>query len=79
MAMEADTDAVPDPPFVAESELSLAHERRYGVRAETLSNIRWVAVAGQLFTACPESRGYSIFDLVQYYRDDLLAGKRAVI
>ena len=50
MAMEADTDAVPDPPFVAESELSLAHERRYGVRAETLSNIRWVAVAGQLFT-----------------------------
>lgn len=50
MATEADIDEITDQPFVAASELSLAHERRYGVRAETLSNIRWVAIAGQLIT-----------------------------
>ena len=32
------------------TDLSLVQERRYGVRAATLANIRWVAVAGQLLT-----------------------------
>lgn len=50
MTMEADVDEVADYTDAVASELSLAHERRYGVRAETLSNIRWVAVAGQLIT-----------------------------
>jgi len=47
MAMEADIDDLADLPQL---ELSLAHERRYGMRAATLSNIRWVAVFGQLVT-----------------------------
>ncbi len=34
----------------ADNYLSLVHERRYGVRAATLANIRWVAVTGQLIT-----------------------------
>jgi len=50
MAMEVDIDKSAEPPLTAGPELSLAHERRYGVRAVTLSNIRWVAIAGQLLT-----------------------------
>ena len=50
MATEADIDEFADPLFDVGSELSMANERRYGVRAATLSNIRWVTVAGQLIT-----------------------------
>ena len=50
MAMEADIEEIADPPYGPASELSLAHERRYGVRVATLSNIRWVAIAGQFIT-----------------------------
>ena len=50
MAFEAATDDLAVLPVDAPSELSLAHERRYGVRAATLSNIRWIAAAGQLTT-----------------------------
>ena len=48
MAFEADIDELDEPAFSKRSELSIAHERRYGMRAATLSNIRWVAIAGQL-------------------------------
>ncbi len=49
MAAKADTVEFKNRPADV-AELSLAHERRYGVRAATLSNIRWVAAAGQLTT-----------------------------
>jgi len=63
MAIEANIDDPAEPPFGASSELSLAHERRYGVRAATLSNIRWVAIAGQIVTVLVVHFGFG-FELM---------------
>ncbi len=49
MAVQAEKNFRTGPGDVG-TDMSFVHERRYGVRAATLANIRWVAVTGQLIT-----------------------------
>lgn len=50
MALEGELDDLMVAPADQPGGGALAQKRRYGIRAATLTNIRWIAVAGQLVT-----------------------------